>query len=66
MMGKVINLSDGRQVFTTRHGIPIETIAKPLFAAMADIADQVDGGDYIEIDDKKVGYIELHFYEKED
>lgn len=54
MMGKVINLSDGRQVFTTRHGIPIETIAKPLFAAMADIADQMDGGDYIEIDDKKV------------
>lgn len=65
-MGKVISLKDGRQVFTSRYGIPIQTLAKPLLAAMADIADQVDYGDYIEIDDGKTGYIELHFYDKED
>lgn len=65
-MGKVINLKDGRQVFTTRYGIPIQNIARPLFSAMADIADQVNDCDYIEIEDKKIGYIELHFYKKED
>lgn len=64
-MARVINLKDGRQVFTTRYGVPIQNIANLLFRAMADIADQVPDGNYLEIEDKNIGYIELHFYEKE-
>jgi hypothetical protein len=55
----------GNQVFEDRYGISLSAVAKPLFRVMADIVDQVDDGDYLEIEDKKVGYIELHFYEKE-
>lgn len=63
-MGKKFDIK-GRQIFESKYGIPIETLARSLFSAMKDIADQVDDGDYIEIEDKSVGYIELHFYEKE-